>query len=299
MECILSDIKKTKSKIDLAKELDKYYTKPAIAANCLKLLRLIIDSNNIKNFTYLEPSAGNGSFSKILPFGSIALDIAPENESIIKMDFFSHDVDLMVKDRSIITIGNPPFGKKAKLAVDFLNRALGFSELVAFVVPIQFKKWSVQSKISKDARLIFEEELIEKSFLIDGKDYDLRCCFQVWTKSVNVDCPNIRIAKKPSTSHDDFKLYQYNRTVEAEKFFDYDWDFAVPRQGFYDFSKKVYNKQDCDKKLQWIFFKATSPVVLKNLKMIDFERLSRKNSGIPGFGKADVIEEYNRMFKNE
>ena len=33
-----------------------------------------------------------------------------------------------------------------------------------------------------------------------------------------------------------------------------------------------------------------------NLKSLDFETLSKKNTIVPGFGKADVVAMYKRMF---
>jgi hypothetical protein len=94
-------------------------------------------------------------------------------------------------------------------------------------------------------------------------------------------------------------MYQFNRTTEAEKYFDkslYPWDFAVPRQGHYDYTLRVYKSEDCDRKLQWIFFKAKDRKVLKRLVGLDFVQLSKKNTSTPGFGKADVIELYKSIY---
>lgn len=201
--------------------------------------------------------------------------------------------------KQIVFIGNPPFGKKSKLAIDFLNTALSYSNIVGFILPIQFKKWSVQSKIKKDAKLIFEQNLPENAFEFNGKDYKVRCCFQIWIlESFSHTLNDLRIKSKPKTYHEDFEMYQFNRTKEAEKYFDYNWDFAVPRQGYLDYTFKSYSKNECNFKYQWIFFKAKNDTVLERLKNIDFVKLSKKNTGIPGFGKADVIEEYENLITN-
>lgn len=91
-------------------------------------------------------------------------------------------------------------------------------------------------------------------------------------------------------------MYQYNRTEQTKKFFDYEWDFAVPRQGYLDYSIKALSKSECDMKQQWIFFKAKNKETLDKLKKLDFVKLSRKNIGIPGFGKADVVQEFTAIF---
>ena len=101
---------------------------------------------------------------------------------------------------------------------------------------------------------------------------------------------------KSAIDHPDFDMYQYNRTEQAKKFFDYEWDFAVPRQGYLDYATKEFSKNDCDMKQQWIFFKAKNMKTLERLKKLDFDKLSKKNIGIPGFGKADVVQEYLAMF---
>jgi hypothetical protein len=72
-----------------------------------------------------------------------------------------------------------------------------------------------------------------------GKDCKIRCCFQVWI----LDCfstkfDNLKISVKPEITHPDFEMYQFNRTEKSKKFFDYEWDFAVSRQGYLDYTIK-------------------------------------------------------------
>lgn len=50
---------------------------------------------------------------------------------------------------------------------------------------------------------------------------------------------------------------------------------------------------------QWIFFKAHSPKILNQLLKLDYETLSKKNISTPGFGKADVIEAYNKLYSKK
>ncbi len=279
-------------------ELDKYYTKENIAQLCVSEIHKLLSQLKINDFIFLEPSAGSGSFLKFLDNNYIAYDILPQSEkyNIQKANFLELNLSKNNLNKPLITVGNPPFGKKSKLAIEFLNKCLDESYLVGFIVPNQFKKWSVQSKINSKAKLIYELDLPENSFSFLDKNYNLRCCFQVWSSS-NISMENLRLKNKPSTEHSDFEMYQYNRTKLAEKYFDYDWDFAVFRQGFLDYNYKAFHKDECDRKKQWIFFKAKNKEVLKNLLSIDFATLSKNNLGIPGFGKHDVIQYYNKNFK--
>ena len=94
-------------------------------------------------------------------------------------------------------------------------------------------------------------------------------------------------------------MWQYNNTREAEKFFDkdrYKWDFAVPRQGYKEYSIKETDPNNMDRRTQWIFFRASNNNILHNLMKLDFDKLSQKNTSTPGFGKADVVQAYEEMF---
>jgi hypothetical protein len=228
----------------------------------------------------------------------VGYDLVPEHPEVKKRNFLTYKFptnELMKHGKkNFIFFGNPPFGKKSALAIEFLNKALTIGNVVAFIVPIQFRKWSVQSNINAEAKLVFDKDIQENAFTLLDKDYSLRCCFQIWSLSDTTSI-NLRIREKPATEHPDFVMYQYNRTVEAEKFFDADWDFAVPRQGYQNYEFKAFDKTECDKKKQWIFFKAKNSEVLAKLKSLNFTALSKKNTGLPGFGKADVIKEYNNL----
>lgn len=116
---------------------DKIYTKPEIAAQLLKELDLYSYS------LVVEPSAGNGAFSNLIS-NCTALDIEPENEKIIKQDFFT----FIPKQSNVLVIGNPPFGEQSTLAIKFFNHAAEFASTIAFILPKSFRKVSVQNKLN-------------------------------------------------------------------------------------------------------------------------------------------------------
>lgn len=286
-------------------QLDKYYTKESVAKQCYITIKKLLKNKN--NILFIEPSAGSGVFLDVIKEDKLGFDIAPTLESkhkIQKIDFLNDNlIDMLSENelsKNIVFIGNPPFGTKSKLAIDFVNKCLEYSNIVGFVLPLQFRKWSAQSKINKNARLLVDIDLQENAFEFMGKDYKVRCCFQVWAlESFNSNNSDLRLLLKPSVNHPDFEMYQYNRTEQAKKYFDYDWDFAVPRQGYLDYNQKAFSKEECNMKQQWIFFKAKNNKILDNLKNIDFTKLSKKNIGIPGFGKADVIQEYISLYEGK
>lgn len=263
---------------------DAYFTKPDIAAHCINVLDNLIGSD----YTYLEPSAGNGSFVRPISHRAIqAIDICPMAPGIAIEDFMESS---RIAD---VVLGNPPFGKRASLAIDFVNRAAGFASYVAFVLPVQFRKYFTQKRLSNSLSLIHDELLPTNSFLFDGKGYSIRCCFQVWTTLPSeVD---LRLYKPLPTSHPDFEMWLYNNVPEAVKVFDNDFDFAVPRQGYQDYSLRACI-DECVLHKQWLLFKASNDTVLQRLLNLDFEKLSQLNTSTPGFGKADVVAEYTRLY---
>ena len=278
-------------------ELDQFYTKDEVALKLCEVVKAKL-KDKIKDYTFLEPSAGGGAFVRAInqSFENneiIALDLDPKAQNIKQCDFLTYDINTP----KIFTIGNPPFGKRADLAIRFFNHASIFSDYIAFIVPLQFEKWSVQKNLNKAFSLIYSQVLKPNSFILNSKDYAVRCCFQIWTRlKTNID---LRLKQAPATTHKDFEMWQYNNTIEARKYFDkakYAWDFAVVRQGFYDYKHFIIKEKELNPKIQYIFFKANNDKAMMNLKSLDFEMLSKKNTIVPGFGKADVVAMYKRMF---
>lgn len=154
--------------------LDKFYTKPDIAKAC-------IESLEVSSFALcIEPSAGGGSFSSLLPENSVALDLAPEHSGIIEQDFFTYSPPEI--QGKILVVGNPPFGQQNSLAIRFINHAATFADVIAFVIPRSFEKASVQRRIDKSMHLVSSTALPAKAFTLHGEDYAVPCVFQIWEK---------------------------------------------------------------------------------------------------------------------
>lgn len=259
----------------------------------LKLARL-----GVKNPFFVEPSAGSGSFFDLLNHQKrIGLDIEPKNKDIRKQNFLTWQYDGEEKS-NVAVIGNPPFGRRARLAIDFFNKSTEFAHTIGFIVPVQFRKYSVHSKLNPSYKLIAEKLLSKNSFVTkDGGDFDVNCVFQIWTKKNTTLC-NKRIVSTPPIKHPDFEIYQYNNTKGALKVFQVDFDFAVPRQGYENYARREFSVQRLELNKQWILFKARDKEIRKNLIKLDFAKLAQKNTVVPGFGKADVVEEYVRTYEN-
>lgn len=156
--------------------LDKFYTQPKVAWECIKFLGNMTDFDCI-----IEPSAGNGSFSNQI-INCIAYDIQPDNETIQQADWFLLDKEQFKKYKNILVIGNPPFGQQNTLAIKFFNEAAKFANVIAFILPLSFKKRSIQNKLNANFHLIKEKILNQNSFLLNDEKYSVPCVFQVWER---------------------------------------------------------------------------------------------------------------------
>jgi hypothetical protein len=275
-------------------ELDQYYTKSSVAKWCFN--KLLNDLPSLASKHFIEPSAGNGEFYSLLPkHQRTGIDIQPMAEGIKQANFLEWRAPLSDKSKYAI-IGNPPFGHRSGMAIDFFNHSAEIADTIAFIAPRQFQKYSVHSKLNKDFRLIADYELEENSFYTPAnKDFYARCVFQIWTRD-NTPNTNLRILIPPPTRHIDFDMYQYNNTLQARKVFKEDWDFGVPRQGYEDYSRREKEARKCELRKQWILFKPKNQEIYKRLWNLDFGQLAKKNTVIYGFGKADVVMEYNRQY---
>lgn len=168
--------------------IDKFYTKDSVVDFCLEVVKQYVDIK--KSELILEPSAGNGAFIsgiKKLVNNYIFYDINPEHDEIINQDYFSCDYKKIKKQyKTIHIIGNPPFGRQSSLAVRFIRHSCKFAKTISFILPRSFKKESLKSKVPLNFHLLFEIDLPEKSFLVNGLEYDVPCVFQIWEKQ-NVD----------------------------------------------------------------------------------------------------------------
>lgn len=289
----------------IAKALDKFYTKPeevrkAVIRTAYACSKLGLDPDQLR---IVEPSAGNGSFLKTSPHlpKPLAFDIKPEASGITQADFLTLDINAAAGPHTNETVflGNPPFGKRGRLAAQFVNKSLEQGSVCAFILPLIFRKWITQKTVMDSAQLIADHDVPADAFELMGETYTVRCCFQIWTTLplATTSLDDIRLRTAPARTHPDFDMWQYNATPEAEKYFDYDWDFAVLRQGYGNYNTLITPDQSLSRKKQWIFFKAKSPEVLARLRQIDFEALAETNTTVKGFGKTEIVQHYKERFE--
>jgi len=175
-----------KQKIKNKDILDKFYTNPEVAKDCIFILKNILSNKKIE---FIEPSAGSGSFSKGIPCRSF--DILPEDSSIEKLDFLQ---DYIHMTSDVVIFGNPPFGNANSLSKAFIERSMKYSQVkvIAFILPKAFNKLSMQKVFSERWILVSSTDLPDDSFLLNGNPYHVPCVFQVWVRLHYLNLPNLR-----------------------------------------------------------------------------------------------------------
>lgn len=163
--------------------LDKFYTSKDVAAWCIS--QLDITEYDI----VIEPSAGDGAFSSQI-YGCLALDISPENNSIICRDFLKFTPEVAGK---VLVIGNPPFGNNSSMVFKFFKKASEFADTIAFIVPKSFKKRSFRDRVPRNFHLSLELDIPKNSFLLNGNPYDVPCVFQIWYKSDDIRPKSVKV----------------------------------------------------------------------------------------------------------
>lgn len=161
---------------------DEYFTKKDISKKLFKKTCEIISKyEKIEDFAWLEPSVGDGCFYELLPENKIGIDINPTKFGTLQGDFLRFELP----NKKLIVIGNPPFGHRGVLALEFIKHAQN-ADFVAFILPMFFQslgKGSIRYRVP-NLHLLYEETLPKNSFYTkDGKDKDVKCCFQIWSKN--------------------------------------------------------------------------------------------------------------------
>lgn len=159
------------------KELDQFYTKPEVAERCIDRVQSMLSFDDYDNI--IEPSAGDGALLRLLPEDKrIGVDLDPHHPEILKMDFFDYKFP---KGKNLV-IGNPPFGYKSKLAIDFFNKCAVYADAIFWIVPRSWSRYGIHSRLNKGIELYWNCLMPDNSFTFGEEDYNVKCVAQLWSK---------------------------------------------------------------------------------------------------------------------
>ena len=229
------------------KNKDQFYTRSDVAKNCYDksmsvLKELGVDVNN---YNFIEPSAGDGSFFNLLPKDRrIGIDIEPKCEDVIQQDFLSWKPTT----NHNIVIGNPPFGLRGHLALQFINHSAKFCDFVIFILPPLFNskgKGSCKGRV-KGLNLIHSEIIDSNFYYPDGKDVSVNVVLQIWSKEH-------KIIEEEITLDGIIKLYSLSDggtpSSTRNKAHLYNCDYYLPSTCFSgDEMKSYYNFEELPKR---------------------------------------------------
>lgn len=207
--------------------IDKYYTNPDAVNLCIENIKKYVIPNDFD--VIIEPSAGNGAFIagiKSLTYNQIFYDIEPENEEIIKQDFLTLDIrktGLYGTENKVHIVGNPPFGRQSSLAIKFIKKSCEFADSISFILPKSFKKDSMTKKFPLNFHCIFEIDLPDNSFIVNGIPHNVPCIFQIWVKRAynreaieQIEPLHFKFVKKTETPDISFRRVGVNAgTIDA------------------------------------------------------------------------------------
>jgi hypothetical protein len=181
----LSDIKIDYTRYS-SKQKDQFYTPISTAKKCYDLFSDEINKygDKVDYFDYIEPSAGDGSFVKVLPSNTVAFDVEPKQENIIEQDYLEW-TPMDNNAKRLVVFGNPPFGMRGHTALKFINHSNKFAEYVCFILPQLFEsdgKGAPRKRV-KGFNLIFSTKLESLFYEPNKNELKINTIFQIWSKN--------------------------------------------------------------------------------------------------------------------
>ena len=271
--------------------LDKFYTVPSYSKKCIDKTFDLYDKTIFD--LIVEPSAGNGSFFNQLECDNkTGIDIEPENNNIIKMDFFDYTPHPNMNN--ILVIGNPPFGKNNSIAIKFFNHSSKWSNVIAFIIPRTFRKPSVQNKLNNMFHLIYDEDVSTNPCCFTPKMM-VKCCFQIWerkeTKRDFIDLPK---------KHEDWKFLSHGPIDEHGQ--------PTPPNGA-DFAMRAYGGKIGEiekiklnelrpKSWHWIKSNINEQELINRFNQLDYSdslNTARQNS----MGRGELVRLYSNFINTK
>ena len=140
--------------------------------------------------TWLEPSAGTGSFIDALAIRGltdvVGVDIEPHHDEVVRANF----LEWTNSQTEMVAVGNPPFGRNNALSIPFFNHAATMCDVIAFIVPRSWRKWSVTNRLDRSFHVVLDHDLSINYVNVTGDDVyaknSLQTCLQIWKKSTTL-----------------------------------------------------------------------------------------------------------------
>ena len=165
-----------------------------------RLAKVIEDQAWFSDITkVIEPSAGDGAWLKAMKVDE-AYDIEPQHPNVALQDFLDPKFTIK-REGSILSVGNPPFGRMGKLAKCFMHRCAEYSDYIAFILPASFAKVTQIRQMPEYFHLVYQEDLLDETFRFERDGKKVSTVFQIWERR-----DQKRVDPPKKTSCEDFSF---------------------------------------------------------------------------------------------
>ena len=191
--------------------LDQYYTSEEDMNYCVNKTLDVLQEHGYEISEFLEPSAGTGVFSDYLATSGlnvVAIDIDPKGEDIIQADYLKYEIEYKP---GRLVIGNPPFGSRLCLAIQFYNKSVDIGDYISFILP-RSQLNNTQSMYKFD--LIHSEDLGQLVFSGNRK---VSCCLNIYVR------PKNGLNKRRISKLKDLEIVRN----DSKKYKDFDFDIRL------------------------------------------------------------------------
>lgn len=263
---------------------EQYYTPLSIANEILD--RALSDFDLSEKSVFLEPAGGTGAFvDAAIQKGFtniVSMDIEPKHQLVSLGDFLSADLSVS----HAVCVTNPPFGRNNSLSVPFFNKAAQYSDLIVFVVPRSWRKWSVLNRLDMRFHLVDDWNLATDYVDEAGEKThgagNLRTCVQVWRRDSSrvrspIVIPDFGLIEKTSPEKADVSLTLFG------------YGCGTVKEDF----QRVPNTTQA-------FFRLRHPRALEALNSVDFSRFFNHTAYTEALGLQEInflLNEYLGLSK--
>jgi predicted RNA methylase len=170
---------------------EQYYTPRTTADQVLDALLSL--RPDLVNKSWLEPAGGTGCFVDALIERNISeilsFDIEPHHKWVKKGNF----IEQTLTGAHYVAVGNPPFGRNNALSVPFFNKCAEVCDVICFIVPRSWRKWSVTNRLSMNFNVIDDYDLdinyVDVNGMSISNNSHLRTCVQTWERTSQLRSP--------------------------------------------------------------------------------------------------------------
>lgn len=234
---------------------EQFYTPREVADTVVARILDVVD--DAMSRPWLEPAGGTGTFIDAAAAAGVtrvsSFDIEPHHAGVQTGDFLSQ----RLAADGALAFGNPPFGRNNALSIPFFNHAARTCDVIAFIVPRSWRKWSVENRLDPSFHLIDDLDLWINYEDVRGAPVsersNLRTCLQTWER---------RGARRARRDVVDAGVVEKCRVEEADVALTiFGYSCGVVRT---EFAREPNTTQ--------MFLKLKHPGALEALRAVDFSR---------------------------